>query len=134
MQVFVDDFMNGLAGPAERKSMTAEETWVTRCSMHSIHGVFPPPEVIHHDGGKDSISSKKVEKGDAKFEPVKEMLGQTLSGAAGRKRTVGLSEDKYRKYSEAIDLALKSPAHRISMVAYQKVLGPVQQIPSFLLY
>ena len=109
MQVFVDDFINGVAGPPDRATKTMELRWVSRAAMHSIHSVFPRPDVLGHEGGKDSISLKKVNKGDATFEATKELLGHVMMGSPGQGRMVGLSETKVAKYCEAIRSALESP-------------------------
>ena len=122
-QVFVDDFVNGLAGPPGRASLTREQRWVARAAMHSIHSLFPPPEVLEHENGKDSISRKKVNRGDARFEATKELLGLLMCGSPGDKRMIGLPETKKDKYREAIRRALESPAYRISLRQYQKILG-----------
>jgi hypothetical protein len=125
-QVFVDDFMNGLAGLPNRESKSAQELWLTQAAMHSIHAVFPPPEILNHQGGKDSISQKKVDKGDAKFQTEKEMLGVMLRGALGSERLVGLPLAKRDKYVGAIQEALDSPAHRVGLNSFQKIVGKLQ--------
>jgi hypothetical protein len=47
---------------------------VARATLHAIHAIFPPPVVSRHVGGKDPISRKKLEKGDARFDIEKEIL------------------------------------------------------------
>lgn len=126
LQVFVDDFMNALGGHPHRASKVAEQRWITRGSMHSIHSTYPPPEITGHQGGKDSISSKKVNKGDALFEISKEMLGLLLRGGTGKDRTVGLPANKRDRYVAAIDKALISPAYRLSKLQLQSILGKIQ--------
>ena len=126
LQVFVDDFMNGVATPKGDAKLGSTLRWVGRSAMHGIHAVFPPPEILQHVGGKDSISTKKVLKGDATFAREKEMLGKWLKGYSGRDRTVGLPKDKVDKYIAAVQEAIDSPAHRVSLEKYQKVLGKVQ--------
>jgi hypothetical protein len=64
--VFVDNFCNGLGGPPQRPHKQQEQEWVARANLHGIHGIFPSPEVMHHARGKDSISTKKLAKGDAR--------------------------------------------------------------------
>ena len=82
-----------------------------------MHSIFPPPEITNHEGGKDSISIKKMEKGDAKFLPTKIILGFLLNG---KRRTVRLPLDKAEKISMDIFRLLKksrSPSKRfLSMV------------------
>ena len=126
MQVFVDDFMNGVAGPPARPTKALEHQWVNRAAMHSIHSIFPRPDVLQHVGGKDSISAKKVAKGDATFDTTKELLGLVMTGEPSRGRVVGLSKAKVEKYCQAITDALNSPAHRIGYNSFQRILGKVQ--------
>ena len=122
-QVFVDDFVNGMAGPVGRLSLGAEQRWLARATLHAVHAIFPPPEVLDHQGGKDSISQKKVLKGDARFAPRKELLGLDVVGAPGKGRVVILPQSKKEKYQAAIRQALDSPAYRVSMKQYQRILG-----------
>ena len=126
MQVFVDDFMNGVAGPPERPTKALEHQWVNRAAMHSIHSIFPRPSTLQHVGGKDSISAKKVAKGDATFEVTKELLGHVMTGLPGKQRVVGLSQGKVDKYCDAVTQALDSPAHRIGYNSFQRILGKLQ--------
>jgi hypothetical protein len=58
LRVFVDDFIQALAGPPDRPSRGAEEVWLSRATLHGIHSVFPEPSVTQHTGGRDSISIK----------------------------------------------------------------------------
>jgi hypothetical protein len=65
--VFINDFCNGIADPLNQPRKGSEQQWVARASLHGIYGIygiFPSPEVLQHEGGKDSISEKKQEKGD----------------------------------------------------------------------
>ena len=126
LQVFVDDFMNGVAGPPNRPSKALEHQWVNRAAMHSIHSIFPRPHVLNHTGGKDSISSKKVERGDATFEATKELLGHVMIGHPSSERCVSLSAAKVEKYAKAVRDALDSPAHRIGYKSFLKILGKLQ--------
>lgn len=42
LRVFVDDFMNGVAGPPGWASNARELTWISWAVMHGIHSIFPP--------------------------------------------------------------------------------------------
>ena len=53
---------------------------ITRATLYGVHSMFPPPEITNHKGGKDSISIKKLEKGDATFMTKKLVLGFMLGG------------------------------------------------------
>ena len=74
--VFVDDFI--LAAVEDQSGTMLINT--ARAALHSIHGVFPPPSVSGHKGGKDSVSEKKLIKGDARWAASKEILGFLLNG------------------------------------------------------
>lgn len=124
--VFVDDFMNAVAGAPDRETRDQEERWVSRAALHTIHAMFPPPAIAGHAGGKDSVSEKKLDKGDARFSPCKIMLGTQLTGNAGAGRLISLPEDKYLKYSQAIRTALDTPAHRVSRKHLEKIIGKLQ--------
>jgi len=76
LAVFVDDFI--LAAVEDAKGTMLERT--TRAALHSIYGVFPPPAVSRHKGGKDPVSQKKLEKGDAQRSHIKEVLRFELNG------------------------------------------------------
>eukprot|EP00978_Attheya_sp_CCMP212_P031617 scaffold120249_cov26-Attheya_sp.AAC.1 len=68
--VFVDDFI--LAAVENQSGTLLKKT--ARASLHAIHGVFPPPNVSGHVGGKDPISQKKLDKGDAEWNVSKDIL------------------------------------------------------------
>jgi hypothetical protein len=53
-----------------------------RATLYVIHSIFPPPVITGHTGGKDPISLKKLEKGDAKLMTRKEILGFEGNGKA----------------------------------------------------
>ena len=60
---------------------------------------------------EDSISTKKIRRGDACFTQEKEMLGMRLIGAPSEGRVVGLTEEKKDKYVDAVQKALASLAY-----------------------
>jgi hypothetical protein len=91
--------------------------------MHAIHAVFPPPDVTGRTGGKDSISEKKLMKGDARFKITEELLGFEFCGARGQGRTVGMREAKKAKYSDHIARALQQPKGFITLKAFQALRG-----------
>jgi hypothetical protein len=126
--VFVDDFMNGIAGPRGRKRKRQEQEWVARGTLHAIHAIFPPPDVLHHEGGRDSISEKKLKKGDATWKPNEVLLGFSTSDLSGTGRTVALPLDKKEKYADRIREALAQPRNFISMGQFQKIHGQLQHV------
>ena len=44
--VYVDDFVNGLAGPPLHPKQWQQLLWFGRAALHSIHAVFPMPEAL----------------------------------------------------------------------------------------
>ena len=47
-RVFIDDFINAIAGPPDRPTRQHQLLWVSRATLHAIHALFPPPEVLLH--------------------------------------------------------------------------------------
>ena len=127
-RVFVDDFMQGLAGDPNRPERRAQQLWVSRVALHAIHAIFPPPDVLGHEGGKDSISIKKLKKGDAMFKLREVLLGFLLSGESGAGRTVAVPPDKFGKYVGRIRKALDQKSHWISFGEFQKIHGQMQHV------
>ena len=125
-RVYIDDYMNGLAGPRGRKRKREEQEWVARGTLHSIHGIFPTPEVLQHEGGRDSVSERKLEKGDARFKPDEVMLGFLLDGRFGRRRLVALPRDKKDRYRSKVQDALSKPRNYISFNEFQKIHGKLE--------
>ena len=62
-RVFVDDTMNGIAGPKNRPQKGQEQLWMSRATLHAIHAIFPPPAALRQAEEKDSISEKETPKG-----------------------------------------------------------------------
>jgi hypothetical protein len=121
--VFVDDFIQAIAGPSERPSLGAEEQWLTRATLHGIHSMFPSPEITQHTGGRDCISRKKLIANDGRFLLDKLILGFAFNGKSSSMRTVGLSHDKAAAYISDIRNALDQPQRYISKPEFQKLHG-----------
>jgi hypothetical protein len=98
--VYVDDYVLGVVEKDERSLIQR----VSRATLHAIHSTFPLPEISGHVGSKDPISRMKLEKGDARFDIKKEILGFTLNGAD---RTVRLSEAKDQAMADEIAKILR---------------------------
>ena len=58
--------------------------------------------------------------------PGKENAGQALDSAPSKDRVVGLTKEKKGKYVDAVQRALVSPAYRVGLNQYQKLLGKLQ--------
>ena len=121
--VFVDDFILALAAP----QLGSAPLWLARCALHAIHSVFPPPSVTGHIGGKDSVSIKKLEKGDAVWSPQKEILGFLCDGSS---RCVSLPPAKCARCSQALLTALGHST--ISFGDFQRLHGKLQHVASIL--
>jgi len=125
-RVFVDDFMNGIAGPRGRPNKRQENEWVSRATLHAVHAVFPPPDVLNHVDGKDSVSLKKLKKGDARLKTTEELLGTDLHGDPGAGRTLNLAESKMLKYVERIQALLDKLRNFTTIQEFQSVHGKLQ--------
>jgi hypothetical protein len=75
--VFVDNFM--LAAVENEEGTLLSLT--ARAALHSIHGVFPPPSTSGHKVGKNPVLEKELERGDARWESKKEILGFLPDGS-----------------------------------------------------
>lgn len=115
--VFVDDYC--LAAVENHDGTFLKR--VSRAALHTIHSIFPPPEVTGHVNGKDSISRKKVERGDVRFAPTKELLGFELDG---QQRTVKLPQDKADAVVQEIRTILKK--ERVRLKRMQSIVGKLQ--------
>jgi hypothetical protein len=69
--VYVDDFL--LAAVQNQQGSLLAGTM--RATLHAIHSIFPAPTPTDAPGTKDPISEKKLDKGDARWDVVKEVLG-----------------------------------------------------------
>ena len=58
IHVYVDDYILAVVQNDDRTLVRR----VSRATLHAIHSIFPPPALSGHDGGKDPISVKKLEK------------------------------------------------------------------------
>ena len=125
-RVFVDDFLNGLAGPKGRMARVRQQRWFGRATLHAVHAVFPPPEVLQHEGGRDSISKRKLLKGDARWKPYEVMLGFGVRGESAAGRTVAMPLDKKDKYVAKIQEALDKPRNYMMFSDFQKLHGKLQ--------
>ena len=126
--MFVDDFIQGLAGDPHRAERSAQQLWVSRAALHAIHAVFPPPDVLDHSGGKDSVSVKKLKKGDACFKLRETLLGFLMQGGSGHERTVAIPADKFGRYVERLRKALDQKSHWITFSEFQKIHGQMQHV------
>ena len=85
LEVYVDDFI-ALAQSTDPQKLLH----LSRSLLHSIHSLFPPPEVTGHDA-PDPISEKKLKDGDGIWQTKKEILGWIFDGVS---RCIQLPTDK----------------------------------------
>ena len=52
----------------------------SRAVLHGIHSVFPPPNVMDHNGA-DPVSAKKLLKGEGVWAVRKEILGWVMDSS-----------------------------------------------------
>jgi hypothetical protein len=90
INVYVDDYLLAVIEDQARTLLRQ----IIRATLYGVHSIFPLPEITNHEGGKDLISIKNMEKGDAKFMPRKIVLGFLLNG---KKQTVPFPPDKAEK-------------------------------------
>ena len=83
LEVYMDDFI-GLAIPTS----LAQLRHYSNAVMYGIHDIFPPDK---HDDTNDPISVKKLDKMDASWATVKDILGLTFDGVD---KTIWLEEEK----------------------------------------
>jgi hypothetical protein len=76
INIYLDDYILAVVEDAARTLLRR----ITRATLYGVHSIFPPPEITEHERGKDPISVKKLEKGDATFMPKKLILGFVVNG------------------------------------------------------
>lgn len=121
--VYVDDYI--LAAVEDHTGTLLQRAG--RAALHTIHGLFPPPERSGHLNGKDPISLKKLEAGDAQWAPTKELLGFVFDGAA---RTVHLTQRKATGIVEHTTRLLKK--NRVATHKFQSVVGKMRHVTTIL--
>ena len=121
--VYVDDYI--LAAVESPDGTSLERTG--RAALHTIHGLFPPPARSGHIGGKDPISLKKLEAGDARWAPSKELLGFAFDGQS---RTVHLTQRKALGITTATTQLLKK--NRAAVQKFQSVVGKMRHVATII--
>jgi hypothetical protein len=117
--VYVDDF---IGAAVENKSGTLLGC-ITRVAIHVIHSVSPPTSVTGHTGGKDPISLKKLQRGDAQWNPTKEILGFL---AVGETKTVCISDSKSNNFFSEIHRILKK--RHVQLKRYFRIVGKLRHV------
>jgi hypothetical protein len=116
INVYVDDYILAVVEDAARTLLRR----ITRATLYGVHSIFPPPEITNHIGGKDSVSIKKLEKGDATFMTKKLVLGFMLDG---KERTVRLPLEKATNIDTELQRLLKKS--RIPSKRFLSITGRI---------
>jgi hypothetical protein len=119
ISVYLDDF---IGAAVENVSGTLLDR-VTKAALHGIHSIFPPPTVTGHVGGKDPISLKKLQRGDARWAAEKEILGFLVDGEA---KTVRISDARGKDIVTEIRKILKKK--RVQLKRYRRIVGKLRHV------
>jgi hypothetical protein len=121
--VYVDDYI--LAAVENRSGTALARTgWA---ALHTIHGLFLAPHQSGHTNGKDPISTKKLEAGDARWAPSKELLGFICDG---RTRTVTLTQRKAQAIAQDTVSLLKK--NRTTLQKFQSLIRRMRHVATIL--
>jgi hypothetical protein len=115
--VYEDNFL--LAAVEDASGTLLRKT--ARATLHAIHSVFPTPEATGTPNAKDPISEKKLAKGDARWDTVKEVLGYWLDG---RNRTVPLPPDRATDLLKEVKKILKKK--RVPLSRFRPIASRLQ--------
>jgi hypothetical protein len=115
--VYVDDFV--LAAVQNKKGTLLTKTM--RATLHAIHNIFPPPKASDPPGTKDPISEKKLAKGDARWDTVKEILGYKIDCLG---RTVRLPDPKSEASLKELRKVLRKK--RVPLKCFRSLGGRLQ--------
>ena len=114
-EVYVDDFIG-----VTNNTPISHLRHLSRAILHGIHSIFPPPSVTGHPSG-NSVSIKKVYKGEGQWQYVQEILGWLFDG---KEYTISLPPDKLQKILDIINECLKLA--QIPLNKFQKMAGKLQ--------
>ena len=114
-ECFVDDFM------AITNDLCEENlTNISRTMLYAIHAIFPPPDVTGHEG-EDSVSIKKIDNGDGRWNYIKEILGWIING---RDYTITLPPERLEKILLQINQAKRQK--KVALNEMQQLAGKLQ--------
>lgn len=115
IEVYVDDYI-AMTNDASKQNLLH----FSRCMLHGIHSVFPPPDVTGHNG-EDPIAQKKLKAGEGHWATEKEILGWMIDGEF---YTITLPSDKLKKLVH--DLKNMERRKAIPFKQFQKLAGRLQ--------
>ena len=115
IEVYIDDFcvMTNVLDDAHLRRLS-------RCMIHGIHSVFPPPNITNHCGA-DPISEKKLAEGEGTWAFKKEILGWEFDGLNA---TITLPSKKCAKITSQIKHLTKQKT--VTLKDFQKIAGKLQ--------
>ncbi len=117
LSVYVDDYILAAVESPDGSALQC----TGRAALHTILGLFPPQDRSGHVNGKDPISLKKLEAGDARWAQSKESLGFVFDG---KSRTVHLTQREALGITDAITRFLKKT--RAPVPTFQSVVGKMR--------
>jgi hypothetical protein len=124
LAVYLDDYI--LAAVEDPTGTLLQRTG--RAVLHTIHGLFPPPERSGHLSGKDPISMKKLEAGDARWAHTKEIHGFVFNV---EDHTVHLTQR--RKVAGIADNTTKiQKKNCVTLPKFQSVVGKMRHATTIL--
>eukprot|EP00957_Ditylum_brightwellii_P105145 8014909-Ditylum_brightwellii.AAC.1 len=115
LEVFVYYFI-GCTNDITTKHLTA----ISRTMLYGLHSVYPPSEVTGHLGG-DSCAEKKLQKEEARWEYIKEILGWTFNG---KNFTIQLPEERCDCILKLIKQVLSAEATPLKQ--YEELMSKLQ--------
>jgi hypothetical protein len=114
ISVYVDDYILAVLSSAGIRFIER----LARSTLYDIHAIFPPPAISGHVGGKNPISTPKLERGDARLMTEKAILG---FDGDGRARTWKLPAKKLEPICQ--ELKKLSKQVRVQRPRLEKLTG-----------
>jgi hypothetical protein len=115
--VYVDDFLGACVESSDGTLLDR----TARATLHGIHSIFPPPTPADPPDTKDPISEKKLLKGDARWDTIKEVLGYELDGV---NRTIKLPDKKAEALLKELRKVLRK--QRVPLKRFRSLVGRLQ--------
>ena len=98
LEVYVNDFIQ-MAQTSNRDALRH----LSRALLHTVHSVFPPPEVTGHSG-QDPVPLKKLIEGEGLWDVQKEILGWMFDGVT---RCIEITEGRQEKILKELKAVLR---------------------------
>jgi hypothetical protein len=118
LECYVDDYMSMAVATSQQQL-----NHIASALMHGIHDVFPP----HEDPDQDSLSYKKIKKGEAAWAVRGDLLGFTVDGGIGPK-SIWLEEPKRDKLLVILQQWIRAGNTRGAGVEYAEFRSVIYKI------